>query len=500
MNDGTDKSVSSHKPILEEMADLLADHKLVPFFGAGISRQHLGVAAAELAHEMAKRLAASGNTPLSELADQFAERFGSVAFLGFLREKLVVSTLDDARVSAHRLLLSLSASVLYTPNQDNVFELTAAKYGRPYRRVVTLQDLSDAVPGERLLVKYHGDLDYPKTIVFGKRSYQRRMGAEDHPLDIRLRSDLLGKRLLFLGYSFRDENVNKLLDSVKRVFKGTLPPSYLIAFDDDPQMEDLAKTFGIQVISPLQLYPEAKDSAEAFERCLKSLCDHTLRLQSERGLEDLLSNRKINPRIATEYEVDAVSKAFEGVELDAAATAFRGALDQAFVAESLQRRVTDLFKQLVSRADPMNDAHMNTLKAVLFNIRLPPALAIEATASLMAACNRRLVEGFDPMISLGCPAIPDDGIPAAAAMAVAMLCAGGEAITDHFRSLAMFWFNGADEVRPEVQDMIKRMAQEVWPGGQNPLLRPSFLPRKGFHQIRTELEGQWPKQFRNPEG
>jgi hypothetical protein len=168
MNDDTTKPVSGDEPILDEMADLLADHKLVPFFGAGISRQHLGVAAADLAHEMARRLAASTDTPLSELADQFAERFGLEALLGFLREKLVVSTLDDAKVPAHRLLLSLSASLLYTPNQDNLFELTAAKYGRPYRRVVTLQDLSDAIPGERLLIKYHGDLDYPETLVFGR--------------------------------------------------------------------------------------------------------------------------------------------------------------------------------------------------------------------------------------------------------------------------------------------------------------------------------------------
>jgi hypothetical protein len=448
---------------------------------------------------MARRLAASTDTPLSELADQFAERFGLEAFLGFLREKLVVGTLDDAKVPAHRLLLSLSASLLYTPNQDNLFELTAAKYGRPYRRVVTLQDLSDATPGERLLIKYHGDLDHPETLVFGRRSYQARMAAEDHPLDIRLRADLLGKRLLFLGYSFRDENVAKLLDSVKRVFRGNLPPSYLIAFDDEPRMQDLAKVYGIQVINPLRFYPEAKDSAEAFERCLKELCDRAMRLQSERGLEELFSSRKINPRMAIEYEVEAVAKAFEGAELDTAVNAFRGALDQAFIPESLQRRVTELFNQLVTRADPMNDAHMSALKAVLFNIRLPPALAIEATASVMAACNRRSADGFDPMVSLGCPAVPDDGIPAAAAMAVAMLRARGEVITEHFRNLAMFWFGGTDEVRPAAQDTIRRMAHELWPGGENPLQRPSFLSAQGFHKISADLQAQWPKQFRNPQ-
>jgi hypothetical protein len=73
------------------------------------------------------------------------------------------------------------------------------------------------------------------------------IAAEDHFLDIKLRVDLLGKRLLFLGYSFRDENVAKLLSPVARVFNGMLPPSYLIAFDYVPQMEELATTYSIRI-------------------------------------------------------------------------------------------------------------------------------------------------------------------------------------------------------------------------------------------------------------
>ena len=46
--------------LIGEMADLLAQHKLVPFFGAGLSRQHLGVAAAELASEMATEIEIGG--------------------------------------------------------------------------------------------------------------------------------------------------------------------------------------------------------------------------------------------------------------------------------------------------------------------------------------------------------------------------------------------------------------------------------------------------------
>jgi hypothetical protein len=86
--------------------------------------------------------------------------------------------------------------------------LTAEQYGRRYRVVVTLDDLSAASPGERLLIKFHGDMSVPSSLVFGARSYAERMKVEGHPLDIKLRADLLGKRLLFIGYSFSDENVS----------------------------------------------------------------------------------------------------------------------------------------------------------------------------------------------------------------------------------------------------------------------------------------------------
>src|SRR5579859_3928321 len=232
--------------IVGEMADLLARHKLVPFFGAGISRQHLGVAAAELARDMAVEIGRPPETPLSEIADSFSDERGEEAFVAFLHRKLVVTELDERKVPSHRLLVSLMQNLLYTTNQDNLLELTASRYGRKYRRVVTVDDLSESVPGEPLLIKFHGDTSVPESLVFGARSYQKRTTTQDHPLDIKLRADLLGKRLLFLGYSLRDENVAKLFATVKRAFNGALPSSYLVAFDDDPSLMDAAREYQVK--------------------------------------------------------------------------------------------------------------------------------------------------------------------------------------------------------------------------------------------------------------
>jgi hypothetical protein len=490
-------------PVIDEMAALLAQQKLVPFFGAGLSRAHLGLAAAELAQEMADRLGiASSEILLSEVSDAFIDRFGDASFVEFLKSKLVVTTLDDAKASGHLLLLSLSPNLVYTANQDNIFELIAAKYGRPYRRIVTIGDLSEAVPGERLLIKFHGETDVPSSLVFSARSYRARMETQDHPLDIRLRSDLLGKRLLFLGYSFSDENIAKLLDTVRRAFDGKLPPSYLVAFEYSEAMAALSEKYGITIVEPLRVFPAAQNSADAFERCLKMLCDCTLKYQVQRGLETMLSEQPINPRVVTDYEVGTVERLIEAESFTAAINGYRAEFDQTIVPEHLQDRVMDMFRKLTEKVMPTDDEQMGQMNGALVNLRLPQVYAVQATAYVMAACNRRSGQhGFDNFISIYCPALPDNSNPSAAAMAVAVLFERNEAITENFRRLATFWFDGWEEGPPEMHASIQQMIAAAWQGSGTSFtpLNRFGLPRKGFHQIMADLEGNFAKRLKNPE-
>ena len=71
--------------ILDEMADLLGNHKLVPFFGAGISRPQLGFASAGLAKQLADQIGQRPSILLSELSDSFIDKIGEDAFIGFLK-------------------------------------------------------------------------------------------------------------------------------------------------------------------------------------------------------------------------------------------------------------------------------------------------------------------------------------------------------------------------------------------------------------------------------
>lgn len=496
--------MTEEKPrILDEISELLSQQKLVPFFGAGLSRQHLGFAAAELAWELADLLGQPHETPLADLTDQYEDQYGREACVQFLREKLEILELDDAKAPIYRLLISLSSNLLYTTNQDNIFELTAEHYGRPYRRIVTLEDLSNAMPGEALLVKFHGDLGTPSSLIFGSRSYRQRIAAKDHPLDIKLRADLLGKRILFIGYSLKDENITKLIEAVKNAFCGQMPPSYLLAFEYDPSMEALNKDYGVQVVDPLKFTEQPVSPTNAFEWVLKRICDRTIQYQAQRGLENLFKSDRINPRLITEYELSALEKAIESKPFEEIVTAFRGLLDKTQVPSSLLERVTQTLYRLTELVNPNNDDQISSLRAALFNVHLPAQNAVAGVAGLMEACNRRAPQnGFDDLAVIQCPSLPDGFLPVAAALAVAKLREKKESISHNFRVLAQSWFQDYEDLPLQLKETVKTIITEVWPDTNafdSPLNRPRLpIRRKGFHEIKKELLDKLPARLKRP--
>jgi len=117
---------------------------------------------------------------------------------------------DDAlrKSIIHKRLAELDlCHLFYTTNYDDFLERALKLNGRSCRRIAVESDLSDRTSaGTCEVIKFHGDLDYPSQMVLSESHYEHRLRLDD-PMDFRFRSDLLGRVVLFLGYSFRDWNV-----------------------------------------------------------------------------------------------------------------------------------------------------------------------------------------------------------------------------------------------------------------------------------------------------
>jgi len=216
--------------MLDELRRLYAAGKLVPFVGAGASKavrwlrdgrevtsptwdELVDRAALLLGFEKPSFLLARG-TPLQVL-EYFRLRNGLAPLTNWLvREVDAPNSAIQASV-IHKALAGLTGCpIFYTTNYDDYIERALGLFGRQCQVIVEEQDMG-APAADCSVVKFHGDFNHPTEMVLSESHYENRLNFQN-PLDLRLRSDMLGRTILFIGYSFRDPNVAYLFHMVQK--------------------------------------------------------------------------------------------------------------------------------------------------------------------------------------------------------------------------------------------------------------------------------------------
>jgi hypothetical protein len=104
--------------------------------------------------------------------------------------------IDIKKSRAHALLVALDFPIIYTTNYDRWIEKAYEAYGKPYDKITNIFDFTQTHQDRPQVVKYHGDFDDDQSIVLTETSYFKRLSL-DTPLDIKLRTDTLGRSLLY---------------------------------------------------------------------------------------------------------------------------------------------------------------------------------------------------------------------------------------------------------------------------------------------------------------
>ncbi len=258
--------------IIATLSALVTKRKLVPFLGAGCSASMLP-SGEHLTCIMRAALGGVTASHHAEIAQLYVETFGREAFCQFLKEKLTIETFDDEKGFIHLTMMQLGVPVIYTTNQDNVMEKGFEKHGIPYKTIIDLRDFEETTGDEQLYIKFHGDLNDPGSIVFTTEDYESRIKEREHAMTARLREDLLAKNLLFVGYSFRDMNMQQLFMEVREAFFGELPTSYMIAYEYTKALQSLCDDFGILLIDPMVEMPQSENHHIAFADLLKRILE-----------------------------------------------------------------------------------------------------------------------------------------------------------------------------------------------------------------------------------
>lgn len=202
---------------IEELKEAIKRKDVILFVGAGVSK-NLGLPTfSELIDEVAKLI---GYDP--EIFKTLSNYQSLVEFyylkrktLGDLRSymdqkwhNIDEGKLDDTTI--YKNIVDLNFPIIYTTNYDSWIERAFKHYGKDFCKIVGVKDFIEIKDEVTQIVKFHGDFSDDSSIVLTESSYFERLEFNS-PLDIKLRSDMLGKTILYIGYSLEDINMRFLL-------------------------------------------------------------------------------------------------------------------------------------------------------------------------------------------------------------------------------------------------------------------------------------------------
>ena len=245
------------------MDDLLIqaikDKNVILFVGAGVSA-NLGLPNwKDLISHMATELGYDPDVYNSlgdnlSLAEYFISEQGAIGELrSWMDREWHKSTIEIEKSDIHRLIVQLEFPIIYTTNYDRWLEMAFQHYKHESLVIKNVGDMRYIKNGVTQIVKFHGDFADDLSIVLTESSYFERLNFES-PLDIKLQADILGKTILFIGYSFNDINIRYLLYKLhktreKSTHTNAGPNSYIFSNRPNPIQEKVLGQRGIKMLN-----------------------------------------------------------------------------------------------------------------------------------------------------------------------------------------------------------------------------------------------------------
>lgn len=259
----------------KELKKAIKDKKVVLFVGAGISAT-LGLPTwDDLITEIGTDLGYDkdlfkqyGDSLI--LAEYYAVVKGRIGELrSWMDQNWNISKKKIKESKIYETIVKLDFPLIYTTNYDHCLEKAFDSWNKKYQKIVDVDDLVSLDNETTQIVKFHGDTISDDSIVLTESSYFERLNFES-PLDIKLRADMLGKTILFVGYSLSDINIRLLIYKLDQLWKKSnvskRPKSYVFLPTPNPIQQKILENRGITTI-----IGEGLDKKESTEKFLTSL-------------------------------------------------------------------------------------------------------------------------------------------------------------------------------------------------------------------------------------
>jgi hypothetical protein len=243
----------------QKLFEYIRGEDVVIWAGAGFSKYAgypLGGQLCDLLYERLsdseKRLV-NPQMPLDVLSEEFVRlKDGDRTLLNEILEEVFLKVPKDT--TQHELLAKIPhIKNIITTNYDELFEFS---YRDGYTLLVKDQDVTKMQQNKVNIIKIHGDLSVPESIVLTKSDYSKfYYENKAAPLQALITELISSKVVLFIGYGYEDPNVWGMFDHAVSFIKDHRKEAYCIAPSLAPHKIKYLKSVGITYID---------DTAEGF--------------------------------------------------------------------------------------------------------------------------------------------------------------------------------------------------------------------------------------------
>jgi hypothetical protein len=180
-----------------------------------------------------------------DIADVFRDTVGCSAYFRFLRERY---RRDVPLSPLLKAIAKLDVQTIFTTNYDKLLETAfrrAAEIDPPV--IIYPTQLNYIDHDETRIVKIHGDIDHPASIVLTRKDYAQYASKHGEFVNM-LQSSINGYTMLFVGFGLRDPNLQRIYDDARNFFESTNREAYALMTGTNAYERDIWRNAGLRII------------------------------------------------------------------------------------------------------------------------------------------------------------------------------------------------------------------------------------------------------------